>query len=102
MQLIQLKTFERTAALDVGLLRVDYDASATRMLLLNRNTGEQILHARPRTNVFLPSHYAADHNIAVVIFDDTETYNAAIVDYVQAEIVNLVALPETLNGTAQI
>ncbi|NUZ10056.1 hypothetical protein HUZ36_04615 [Pseudoalteromonas sp. McH1-7] len=78
---------------NIGLLELDLDPNATRVLVQNRNTQEVIWHGRVTSitvvTITTPLDYTVDANLTVTLFDDGKLdlppqYNAEIIDRVQA------------------
>ncbi|NKC21567.1 hypothetical protein CWC29_022585 [Pseudoalteromonas sp. S4498] len=84
---------------NIGLLELDLDPNATRVLVQNRNTQEIIWHGRVTSitvvTITTPLDYTIDATLTVTIFDDGKLdlppqYNAEIIDRVQAALPGVV------------
>mgnify|MGYP003626858256 CR=1 FL=1 len=76
----------------VSRLQLDIDPLAERLLVLN-NRQFNVLHASKiklggLVNIILPAIYATTGELSVIIFDDNQEYNAAIVDGVKPELID--------------
>ncbi|MEL4361555.1 hypothetical protein [Shewanella algae] len=77
-----------SSSVEVGLIEVDTDPSAERIIAIDRVSG-QLLFAvnRPPSGIvkqIVPVKYAFRNQIIVGIFDDSEQYAAKTVDGAQA------------------
>ncbi|MCL1114696.1 hypothetical protein L2703_13975 [Shewanella basaltis] len=76
----------------VSKLQVDVDPLAERLLVIN-NRQFNVLHASNikaagLVNIILPAIYATTGELSVIIFDDNQEYNAAIVDGVKPDLID--------------
>lgn len=79
--------------LPVSFLEIDLDQNAERLQIFNRLNGNLISHKRTLGNkliFFLPLKYSLESTLMCVMLDDSEEYNAAILDNVKPIMVNLV------------
>ena len=76
----------------MGLITVDMDIAAERIMVLDRKSGQMILHTiRPPSGVsknLVPVSYTTSNNILVGILDDDDVYEAKFIDGVMAELVD--------------
>ena len=75
----------------VGLLDIDMDASANRIVIFDRESLDNLYSdgfSSP-LKVVLPIDYATTDGLLVMILDDDGQYNAVALDGVRASIVNL-------------
>lgn len=83
-----------TEPLQVALLELDFDPAAERYGIIDRRDLSLIWNGLvPSTNpakLVVPIEYATSNNLMVMIFDDagTPSYNAAVNDKVQAQLVD--------------
>lgn len=75
-----------------GLLEIDIDPEAERYCVQSRKNG-MVFHmgVKPSTNiatVIVPVEFVGNNSLQVIIYDETGTYNAAIIDKVQPELVD--------------
>ena len=75
----------------VGLLEIDMDASANRIVILDRDSLENLYADgfNSTLKVVVPIDYATIDGLLVMILDDDGQYNAAALDGVRASIANL-------------
>ncbi|TMP27211.1 hypothetical protein CWB99_15960 [Pseudoalteromonas rubra] len=95
MHFVAVRHIPPTQPINVGLLQINIDPYASRLLILDRHTNKLIAALKPngaRVRRFMPAQYTIDPKLMVIMLDDTKVYNAAIVDHVQAQIVDLVTL----------
>jgi hypothetical protein len=75
-----------------GLITVDMDIAAERVMVLNRSTGQLINHTiRPQSGIYktlVPLSYTTSNKLVVGIFDDGNVYAAKFEDGVMAELVD--------------
>lgn len=79
--------------IEVGLLVIDVDTRASRLQIIERATGILVSHLRidnAKMFKFVPLQYATAPDLIVIMLDDSNIFNAAIADNVQAQIVDLV------------
>jgi hypothetical protein len=77
----------------ISQLEIDIDPLASRVLIVDRPTGEPLRNTQPINNVFyLNVMYSNSDDLIVTIMDDSRTYNAAIIDGVRCAVVDGVAL----------
>ncbi len=76
----------------VAFLNVTTDTNSERLQVINRNTGELVWHQRTDGGAtvkrILPVKYANDPLLTCILFDDSLTNNAAIIDGVQCELID--------------
>lgn len=68
---------------------------AERVLILNRNNGEKVALFKVinGNNLrILPLEYSASSDLAIIMFDDSGEFNAAVADNVQAIVVDIITL----------
>lgn len=74
-------------------LKVETDVNSERLQIFNRFTGEMIWHQRTdggeTVKRILPAKYIDQNNLLCVLFDDDLTYNAAVVDGVTPQTIDL-------------
>lgn len=74
-------------------LKVETDVNSERLQVFNRFTGELIWHQRTdggeTVKRILPAQYIDQNNLLCVLFDDDLTYNAAVVDGVTPQTIDL-------------
>lgn len=77
----------------VGLITIDSDSSANRIVIINRLTMVVIVSTiTPVNGIFkhvLPTAFGTGNNLLVGIVDDDRVYDCKFVDGVNAEIVDL-------------
>ncbi|WP_462171083.1 hypothetical protein [Pseudoalteromonas xiamenensis] len=83
--------FTKIAAQPVinGLLALDVDTNATRVLVQDRFSLAVLWHsavASTQLKITTPTQYSIDANLLVTIFDDQNNFNAECVDHVKADI----------------
>lgn len=74
-----------------GMLEVDVDPLAERLVVIDRNTLERFVHASVSGGVYkyiLPFVYTTSNDLMVLIFDDGGVYSAATVDGVQLQVID--------------
>ncbi|MGI2067839.1 hypothetical protein [Shewanella sp. MF08487] len=76
----------------LGLIAVDMDVNAERLMVLNRKTGEIFTNTlRPSTGIaklLVPVIYTTSNELVVGILDDSREYDCKFVDGVKAELVD--------------
>jgi hypothetical protein len=76
----------------LGMVEVDIDIAAERIMIINRTTGALVHHGfTPNTGILkrlVPLEYTLVHEIMVGILDDGGVYSCTFVDGVKAEIVD--------------
>tara|TARA_Y100000034_G_scaffold134988_1_gene205164 strand:- start:2096 stop:2410 length:315 start_codon:yes stop_codon:yes gene_type:complete len=93
-----------TTPINLALLVIEVDTRASRIQVLDRGTGQLQAHLpiySPKLFKFLPIEYASRPNLMVIMIDDTNVFNAAIADNVQAQIIDLVTFDPNDLPTAQ-
>lgn len=79
--------------IELSFIDVDCDASAERLMVLNRMTGLLLSHKQViegRFTAVLKKEYGISNDLMCVMLDDNGEFNAAIADNVQAMLINLV------------
>jgi hypothetical protein len=80
--------------LNAAKLALDLDPLSERHVIFDRNTGSVFYSGKNDIKVhYLAAKYAIDADIVVVMLDLDRTYNAAVVDGVKCEPINLAAVP---------
>jgi hypothetical protein len=76
----------------MGLITVDMDMAAERIMILNRKSGQMILHTiRPPSGIsktLVPVSYTTSNMLLVGVLDDGGVYEAKFIDGVMAELVD--------------
>lgn len=74
-----------------GLLKLDLDQAAERLIVIDRNAAETLFLTKigqnKTINLMLPAAYANNPSICVIMMDDNNVYNAAAADRIQLELV---------------
>jgi hypothetical protein len=74
-----------------GRLSLDLDPAADRLIVLDRASADIFylgkIGLNKQLNLLLPSDFANNQNICVIMMDDNNVYNAAAADRVQLELV---------------
>ncbi|RPA32611.1 hypothetical protein [Shewanella frigidimarina] len=90
MYKIKIKTFKPNFDYQ-AIVSVDADPLAERCFLIDRTTLD-VIGSKPVTTEIIkfrvPLKNANKSSVMVIIVDDDDTYNAAIIDGVQAEIID--------------
>ncbi|GIU22263.1 hypothetical protein [Shewanella sp. MBTL60-007] len=82
------------AAANRGKLELDLDPLSERHIVTDRKTGETLFIGNNDIKIhYFDGKYAIDGNLVVTILDDNREYNAAVVDGVKCEAVDLVQTP---------
>lgn len=82
-----------------GLLKLDLDTAAERIVVLDRLSGYPLWVSLVQhhtfgglMNVIVPTEYTNNQKIMVMIMDDDTTYNMAGLDKIQPDLVNMATL----------
>ncbi|AZZ98747.1 hypothetical protein [Pseudoalteromonas sp. R3] len=95
MHRVNVRHITPTQPINVGMLRLNVDPYASRILLLDRDSNTliaSIVPDGPKIARFMPAAYTVEPRLLVLMLDDTKVYSAAVLDHVQAEVVDLVTL----------
>ncbi|WP_351123321.1 hypothetical protein [Shewanella sp. T24-MNA-CIBAN-0130] len=83
---------DSTVPRPMGLITVDMDIAAERIMILNRSTGQSLLHTiRPPSGIsktLVPLSYTTSNKLLVGILDDGGVYDAKFKDGIMAELVD--------------
>ncbi|MDT3280398.1 hypothetical protein [Shewanella scandinavica] len=76
----------------LGLVEVNMDVNAERLMVINRTTGEIITNTlRPSSGIaklLVPFLYTNSNKLLVGILDDSQVYDCKFVDGVMAELID--------------
>lgn len=74
-----------------GLLQMQLDPKAERVLAIDRVTLEPVFKLRAATNInkLVDYKYTIDANLMILLIDDTNEYDAECADFVKAEAIEL-------------
>ncbi|KJZ03291.1 hypothetical protein [Pseudoalteromonas piscicida] len=93
--MFRVKRVKANYVQEIGLLELDIDQNATRVLIQNRENQDVIWHSpvtnNPIISITTPLQYTVDPLLMVTIFDDGKNgappqFNAETVDRVQASL----------------
>lgn len=77
----------------IGLLVLDLDPIASRIIITDRETGLTIRHAHAvHSTFYMNLSYVNLSDFLITMIDDSYTYNAVAVDGVKCELIDAVAL----------
>lgn len=76
----------------MSFLEIDCDVNAERLQVFDRKTGDILSHKRVINGYFkciLNVSYSLENNLICLMLDDSQKYNAAVVDNVKAMTIDL-------------
>lgn len=92
MTLLVMFEQPNTTPLQRGQIEIDIDPEAERYCIQSRKDGQMyMMGIKPPGNiarVLVPVSFTGGNDLQVIIYDETGTFNAAIVDKVAAELVD--------------
>ncbi|MCF2910803.1 hypothetical protein L1285_21065 [Pseudoalteromonas sp. DL2-H2.2] len=100
MHIVKASHLVPVAPVPIGRLEINHDPYASKIMVLNRKSGELVFATKPsgaNTTHLLPLTYTTSAQLLVLMLDNTQVYNAAALDHVQAEIVDLYTLSAQSN-----
>lgn len=75
-----------------GLVQLDFDTNAERVIILDRTSCDKIYHRfvpkAPVLKILVPVHYTISNTLMIGIIDDSGEYNCSFLDGVKAELVD--------------
>lgn len=90
------KVVPLTKAVNAGVIYLDVDTAAERVIVFDRMYLHQYWHSKVtpylkngKVAVVVPVEYASSNTLAAVIFDDDAQYNLAGADRLTAELINI-------------
>lgn len=88
----QLLRMHQAQPVHTGLLTMQLDPKAERVVAIDRTTLEPVFKLRASANVqkkLVELKYTVDHNLMILLLDDTNEHDAECVDFVKAEAIEL-------------
>nr|KJZ07578.1 hypothetical protein TW77_14875 [Pseudoalteromonas rubra] len=98
MHKIAIRHLTPVTPVPIGKLKINHDPYASKIMVINRQTGELIFSTKPSgatTTRLLPLTFTTSSELLVLMLDNTKVYNAAIVDHVQAQVVDFLTHDST-------